>query len=122
MIVFRQKSYSSFMEESTIQKLTNNFNRERIDSYDISSSIPQDAVSINADLDNVEIYFPEENEYFQYDVDSFLRKSLPSVRQQIDQEDDFTIMRFFGKLRFDQYYKLVKFIIEENGYCVIVKR
>ena len=69
------------MEESTIQKLTNNLDRERIDSYDISSSIPQDSVSINSDLDNVEIYFPEENEYFLYDVDNYLRKNLPSVRQ-----------------------------------------
>lgn len=110
------------MKESTIQKLTSSLDREHIDSYEVSSSIPQDSVSINADLDDAEIYFPEENEYFLYDVDNYLRKNLPSVRQQADQEDDFSVMRFFGKLRFDQYLKLVKFIIEKSGYCVIVKK
>ena len=111
------------MEESTIKKLLSSFKKDRIDSYDISSNIPEDAVSINADLDNIKIYFPEEFEYFQYDVDNFLRKSIPSARQQLDQEeDDFSIMRFFGKLKFDQYYKLINFIIDEAGYCVILKK
>lgn len=122
MIIFRQKEYSSFMEGSTIQKLTNNLDREDIDSYEVSSSIPQDSVSINADLDNVEIYFPEECEDFQYDVDAFLRKKIPSIRQNTSEEDEISIMRLRGKPRFDQYLKLVKFIIEESGYCVIIKK
>lgn len=109
------------MEDTNIQKLTNNLDRERIDSYDVSSKIPDDSISISVDLENLEIYIPEDMEYSQFNIDNYLRKNVPTVRTSIDLDDDIYIMKCRGRFRFDQYFKLVKYIIEQEGYCVIIK-
>lgn len=120
MIVFREKIYSR-LNNTMIQKLSNDLDRDRIDSYDILNKIPEDSVSIGTDLDFLEIYIPEDYEYSQYGIDNIIRKTAPSIRTSTDYEENFIIMKCKGRLTYPQYYKILKSIIEEEGYCVIVQ-
>lgn len=123
MIIFRQKTYS--MESSTIEKLTQTLDRERIDSYDVDDGIDDEAVNITADLNKVRIYLPmEEFDYARFEIDDYVRKNMPGIRFRVEEDnyEELIILDFQAKLRFDQYLKLVKFLISQYDYCVILSR
>ena len=119
MIILRTKLYAkkSPMLERIIEKL----DKEGIEDYDISSRIPKEDVSITTDLANLKIYLPLEHEYDQYEIDNFIREKFGSfIRTTTKQDMDVYVMTLSTRLTEDQYYKLVKEIIEISEFIVLL--
>ena len=114
MIVFKPKA--SPMLDRISQKL----DTSDIEVFDIVDDIPDDHIIITGELNNTEIYFPERYEYSQYDVDDYIRSLSPSLRTSTSIDRDMTIMKIKSRLTEPQYFKLVKFIIDTEGFCSIV--
>jgi hypothetical protein len=125
MIVFREKKYSyisSAKVEAMLNKITTKLDQEREDNYDIDLVIPDDVISVNLDLNNMEIYIPLEFEYSQYAIDNKIRSIASYLRTDVRLDRDIYIMSLTSKVTFDQYYKIIKAIIQESGFCSIVKK
>ena len=123
MIIFREKTYSYFSSSKAnamLKRITTKLDSEREENYDVETSIPDDVISVNLDLDNLKIYIPEEFEYSQYSIDNRIRTLAGYVRTETRFERDIYIMELTSKITFDQYYKIIKFIIQEEGFCSIV--
>lgn len=122
MATFKPKLFSSTTK--VIQELTEKLEKEKEYDYSVESSIPKDSISITADLGNLEIYIPKDFEYSQYEIDDFLRELIPyaytDIRMEIGRVYHMTIKG--AKLTPGQYYKLVKFIIREGEFCVILDK
>ena len=123
MIVFREKNYSYFSSsknEAMLNKITAKLDTEREYNYDVDPAIPDDVISVNLDLNNLEIYIPTEFEYTQYTIDNKIRQIGSYLRTETKLDRDIYIMTVTSKVTFDQYYKIIKFIIKEEGFCSIV--
>lgn len=122
MTEFRLKVFSS--QSSVIKELTDKLEKEKEYDYSVESTIPKDSISINADLSNLEIYIPKDFEYSQYEIDDFLRELLPYAYTDTRMETGrvYHMILKGAKLTPNQYYKLVKFIIREGEFCVILDR
>ena len=118
MIIFRQKNYSrtSIMIDRVINKL----DRAGYRDYDVVKRVPDDSISVTADLSSLKIYLPKDYEYEQYDIDDFLRALPGFIRTRTVFDGDIYVMTVSGKLTEDQYYKLLKFIIDENEFVAII--
>ena len=126
MIVFREKTYSHYFSSAKsnvmLNKITAKLDQEREDNYDIDLSIPNDVISVNLDLDHMEIYIPTEFEYSQYTIDDKIRSIASYLRTNIKFDRDIYIMSLTSKVTFDQYYRIIKAIIKEEGFCSIVNK
>ena len=126
MIVFREKTYSHYFSSAKsnvmLNKITAKLDQEREDNYDVDLSIPDDVISVNLDLDHMEIYIPTEFEYSQYTIDNKIRSIASYLRTDVRLDRDIYIMSLTSKVTFDQYYKIIKAIIKEEGFCSIVNK
>lgn len=126
MIVFREKTYSRYFSSAKsnvmLNKITTKLDQEREDNYDIDLSIPGDVISVNLDLDHMEIYIPTEFEYSQYTIDNKIRSIASYLRTDTRLDRDIYIMSLTSRVTFDQYYKIIKAIIKEEGFCSIVNK
>jgi hypothetical protein len=118
MITFREKNYSD-MNKSSIKEIVEKLEKERIEDFEVREYISDNDISINTDLDNLEIYIPKEADFARYDIEDFISDMLPYSSINTVMERKVYVLKVRGKLRKDQYYKLIKFIIEEEGYVVI---
>ena len=118
MITFREKNYSD-MNKSNIKEIVEKLEKERIEDFEVREYISDNDISINTDLDNLEIYIPKEADFARYDIEYFISDMLPYSSINTVMERKVYVLKVRGKLRKDQYYKLLKFIIEEEGYVVI---
>lgn len=118
MITFREKNYSD-MNKSNIKEIVEKLEKERIEDFEVREYISDNDISINTDLDNLEIYIPKEADFARYDIEDFISDMLPYSSINTIMERKVYVLKVRGKLRKDQYYKLLKFIIEEEGYVVI---
>lgn len=118
MITFREKNYSD-MNKSNIKEIVEKLEKERIEDFEVREYISDNDISINTDLDNLEIYIPKEADFARYDIEDFISDMLPYSSINTVMERKVYVLKVRGKLRKDQYYKLLKFIIEEEGYIVI---
>ena len=118
MITFREKNYSD-MNKSNIKEIVEKLEKERIEDFEVREYISDNDISINTDLDNLEIYIPKEADFARYDIEDFISDMLPYSSINTVMERKVYVLKVRGKLRKDQYYKLLKFIIEEEGYVVI---
>lgn len=120
MIVLRTKTYSRTpMLERIIAKL----DKEGIQDYDTSTRIPGDVVSITTDLDDLKIYLPLDYEYNQYDIDNFIRNTFGSfIRTRTKQDRNLYVMTLSAKLNENQYFKLVKYIIESCEFVELIEK
>jgi hypothetical protein len=118
MITFREKNYSD-MNKSSIKEIVEKLEKERIEDFEVREYISDNDISINTDLDNLEIYIPKEADFARYDIEDFISDMLPYSSINTVMERKVYVIKVRGKLRKDQYYKLIKFIIEEEGYVVI---
>ena len=90
--------------------------------YDISTRIPKDSISISSDLGNLKVYLPSDYEYSQYDIDDFVRGLSSHFRTKTTEEDGFYVMSILGgRLTEAQYFKLAKFIMEENEFITFLE-
>lgn len=118
MITFREKNYSD-MNKSSIKEIVEKLEKERIEDFEVREYISDNDISINTNLDNLEIYIPKEADFARYDIEDFISDMLPYSSINTVMERKVYVLKVRGKLRKDQYYKLLKFIIEEEGYVVI---
>lgn len=118
MIMFRQKNYSK--TKMMIDRVINKLERAGYEDFDVVKKVPGDSISVTAELNALKIYLPKEYEYEQYDIDDFLR-SLPGfIRTKTIFDRDIYVMTVSGRLSEDQYYKLLRFIIDENEFVSII--
>ena len=66
-----------------------------------------------------EIYIPQEADFAKYDIEDFISDMLPYASISTTLERKVCILKVRGKMRKDQYFKLIKFIIDEEGFIVI---
>jgi hypothetical protein len=118
MIRFREKTYSN-MNKSSVEEIVEKLEKERIEDFEVREYISDTEISINTDLDNIEVYIPKDADFAKYDIEDFISDMLPysSINSVIERR--IIILKVRGKMRKDQYLKLVKFIIEEEGFIVI---
>lgn len=117
MIVFKNK------QDAMLDRISQKLDAAHIDEYEISEDIPEKTVGISADLDNTEIYLPEKLEYFQYDIDDFVRSLGPSLRTTVSVDRDIYRLKIKGRLTETQYFKLIQFLIDDQEeFVTIVKQ
>lgn len=118
MIIEKSYSYSS---GKMITKLTEKLDSARIEDYEVVEKIPLDVISIVPDPEDIRIYIPEDLDYAQYEIDDYLRKKERFIRTDTEQlNKNMLIMTLSGPLQFNQIYKLVEHVIEENGFCSLI--
>jgi hypothetical protein len=106
-----------------LTRIAQKLDAQGIEDYEISGRIPDDVISITSDLVNPKIYIPIDLEYTQYDIDGFLRDNFGSHLRTITKLDrDIYIMNVSGRLTENQYYELVKYIIQENEFIVLLDK
>lgn len=118
MIIFREKTYSS-MNKNNVKEIVEKLEKERVTDFEVREYISDNEISINTDLDNIEIYLPKEADFAQFDIEDFISDMLPYSSINTVQERKVVIMKVRGRMRKDQYLKLVKYIIDEEGFLVI---
>lgn len=120
MIVLRQGLYSR--NRIMIDRITKKLDNAGLDDYDIDTRVPGDSISVSSDLGNLKIYLPYNSEYFKYDIDDFIRglSSVLRTKSALD-GDVYVISVYGGRLTEDQYFKLLRFIIEEEEFVTILE-
>lgn len=118
MITFREKTYSN-MNKNNVKEIVEKLEKERIEDFEVREYISDNDISINTDLDNLEIYIPQEADFAKYDIEDFISDMLPYASISTTLERKVCILKVRGKMRKDQYFKLIKFIIDEEGFIVI---
>ena len=118
MIIFREKTYSS-MNKNNVKEIVEKLEKDRVTDFEVREYISDNEISINTDLDNIEIYLPKEADFAQFDIEDFISDMLPYSSINTVQERKVVVMKVRGRMRKDQYLKLVKFIIDEEGFLVI---
>lgn len=105
-----------------IDRITKKLDNAGLDDYDIDSRVPGDSVSVSSDLGNLRIYIPHNIEYFKYDLDDFIRGLSGVLRTKTILDGDvYTMSVYGGRLTEDQYFKLLRFIIEEEEFVTILE-
>ena len=116
MIIIRERYFSKTLIDSVINKL----NEEDIEDFEVSNRISRESVSITSDLGNLKIYIPTDLDYFQYDLDDFIRATASFSKTNTELDRNIYIMTISRRLTEQQYYKLIKYIIKETEYCTII--
>lgn len=117
MIILRQKAFSA---QRVLENVVDRLDRDGIRDYEVSSMIPRDCISINTDLSDLTIYIPEDLEYSQYGIDACIRQMIPYARTSTTQDRSIYIMNVHGRLSEAQLVKLIKYIIKDSEFCVIL--
>lgn len=117
MIILRQLNFSNIM----LKRITDKLDRSGILDYEVSKNIPTDSISLTTDLNDLIIYIPVDLEYSQYSIAGFLRSDIaPYIRTSVKLDRNVYYMRLSTKLTEAQYFELVKHIIEEEEFCVLI--
>ncbi len=116
MLILREKNYSNLL----LGRVTSELDRSGYEDYDVSDSVPEDNISINADLGNLKVYIPVNYEYSQYGIDDFIRSLAPFIRTRTVLERNVYVMSLIGRLTESQYIKLVKHIIDQEETCTLI--
>ena len=116
----KQRSFSG--NQQMIDRITKKLDNAGLDDYDVASKISKDSISITSDLGNLKLYLPYEYEYSQYDIDDFIRGLSGAFRTKTVPDGDIYVMTVYGgRLNEIQYFKLLKYIIEENEFVTILE-
>lgn len=119
MIILRQRIYSG--NRLMIDRITKKLDNAGLDDYDIASRISKDSISVTSDLGNLKLYLPREYEYSQYDIDDFIRGLGMFRTKTVPDGNQFVMTISGGRLTEAQYFKLLKYIIEENEFITILE-
>jgi len=118
-LINRVKLFSA-MENQVILKLKEKLEKEKEIDWEVSDYIPNDSISVTANLSSIKIYVPEEFEYSQYDIDDFIRTEFKYIRTNVSYDRNILVMKLNGALTQVQFEKLVKYIIKSQGYCTLL--
>lgn len=105
-----------------VNNITARLDREGVDDYDVSDTIPQDSISITSDLKDTKIYIPTDFEYSQFEIDDYIRSIVSYIRPSITYDRNIYVMKLSGRLSEAQYYKIVKYIATKHEFCVIINK
>lgn len=119
MRIKRQKAFSA---QKVLESVAARLNRDGVRDYEVSYSIPRDCISINTDLNDITIYLPEDLEYSQFGIDAFIRSMVPYARTTITLDRNIYIMKLHGRLSEPQLVKLIKYIINDSEFCVLLNK
>lgn len=118
MRVIREKTFSA---SRVLEDVVNKLEREHNRNYEVSRVIPRDCISLTTDLNNLIIYLPIDLEYSQFGIDSFIRSMIPYARTTTTLDRNIYIMKLHSRLSVAQLVKLIKYIIEDSEFCVILE-
>ena len=121
MIILRTVNYS-MATDRMVNNITSKLDREGIDDYDVSNTIPSDSISITSDLKDTKIYIPTDFEYSQFEIDDYIRSVVSYIRPSISFDRNVYVMSLSGRLSETQYYKIVKYIATNHEFCVIINK
>lgn len=107
---------------NVLKKLTDKLDSERVYDYDVEHVIPKDEISVDTNLKEIEVTLPSSNDYAQFEIDDYIRSLVPFIRVTTKTERNVTVMKVRGSLSQEQLYKLVKYIIKSQGFCVILDK
>lgn len=103
-----------------IPKLVERLRLDKVEDFEVSDKVSTEDISISGDLNNLKFYIPTGLDYFQYELDDFIRMQAKFVRTQTNLERNIYVMKLQGSLTLSQLVKVVKYIIDEQGYCTIL--
>ena len=114
---FKKKLFSSNM----IGKLVDKLEKSRLEDFEVSDKIPKDVISVTTDLKDIRIYIPTDLDYAQYEIDDEIRRNAKFLRTKTVLDRNMYIMTLIGgTLTFSQFYNVIKYIIEELGFCTLL--
>lgn len=119
MRIIREKTFSA---EKVLEDVVNKLERDHYRDFDVSKSIPKDSISLTTDLNNLVIYLPVDLEYSQFGIDSYIRSMVPYARTTTVLDRNIYVMKLHGRLSVAQLVKLVKYIIEDSEFCVLIDK
>jgi len=120
MIILRTRFFS---DKNMLMRIAHKLDKDGVEDYEISSRVQKDVTSITSDLSDLKIYIPEDLEYSQYSIDGYLRELVGNhIRTMTKLDRDIYVMSVFGHLSESQYYDLVKYLITENEYLVLLDK
>ncbi len=120
MIILRTTNYS--ITDNMVNNITMRLDREGIEDYEVSDTIPQDSISITSDLKDTKIYIPTDFEYSQFEIDDYIRSLVSYMRPTTTFDRNIYVMKLSGRLSETQYFKLVKYIATKHEFCVIINK
>lgn len=120
MIKFREKDFSVF-DKNMLDNIKNKLESEKIEDFEITEKVPKDSISITGDIKDIKLYIPIDLEYTQIKIEDFIRELSKFNRCSTNLDRNISVMKLSDSLTLPQYIKLVKFIIEEEGFCSILK-
>lgn len=120
MIILRTANYSN--TNNMVKNITARLDRDGVDDYEVSDTIPSDSISITSDLKDTKIYIPTDFEYSQFEIDDYIRSIVSYMRPTTTYDRNIFVMKLSGRLSETQYYKLVKYIATNHEFCVIINK
>ena len=108
--------------DQTISRITSKLDQEGLRDYEVSEKIPDDVISIDPNLSSVKIYIPEELDGAQYEIDDHIRQVAKFIRINTTFDGKFCILSLSGTLQQSQLYRLIKYLVKEQGFCTILSR
>lgn len=106
---------------SMTDQLTEKLDSDRVQDYEVVEKPSTSDISILPRSGGMKIYIPLDLEYSQYDLDSKIRELSSFVRTKTILDRNIYIMTLQGNLTQPQLIKLIKYIIEEEGFCCIIE-
>lgn len=109
----------SYKTREIMENLVDRLDRAGYDDYEISDKISDDSITITAEN---KIYIPGDLDYMQYKIDDFLRKENRFIRTEIDQvKRNLLCMTINGTLTEPKLFKLVSYIIDQEGFVTLLE-
>lgn len=103
-----------------VEKIKEKLDSDGIIDYEISDKVQSDVISFDPSASGIKIYIPRDLEYAQYKIDDEIRDMAKFVRTQVTMDRNIYVMKLNGSLTPAQIIKLIKFIIDEEGFCTIL--
>lgn len=112
MIILRHNKNASELEKK--------LERQGIQDFEVVSDIAKDSISVTKDLKDFKVYFPLDLEYNKYDISDVIKLAQPGTRTNVEQEYDIATMTVTKPLLENTFYKVLKKIIDNEGFVSIV--
>ena len=115
------KLFSENDTEKLFKEIIDDLKRKNITDVDIDNKlVPRDCVGVTGDLRSVKIYLPEDEEYLQYEVEDWIRKTIKLARTNITFERNVLAIRVMTPMTKIQYRSLIEYLVKEFGFCSLL--
>ena len=115
------KLFSENDTEKLFKEIIDDLKRKNIIDVDIDNKlVPRDCVGVTGDLRSVKIYLPEDEEYLQYEVEDWIRKTIKLARTNITFECNVLAIKVMTPMTKVQYRSLIEYLVKEFGFCSLL--